>query len=125
MNKGKRKGRGAAAPATIVLLELLEQALPEQCRDERGAASNPAPTTGKAVLLGPSSPRQAGLQAVVLDLRTHPHHPLPGQPVVEVVVRLYAPLLLGRVRPGTEVTIGTKRAWGIAQMSDLFLVQID
>ena len=124
MNKGKRKGRGAAAPATIVLLELLEQALPEQCRDKRGAASNPAPMAN-AVLAGPSSPCQAGLQAVVLDLRTHPHHPLPGQPVVEVVVRLYAPLLLGRVRPGTEVTIGTKRAWGIAQMSDLFLVQID
>ena len=85
----------------------LEEALPEQCRDERGAASNPAPTNN-AVLVRPSSPCQAGFQAVVLDLRTHLHYPPPAKPVVEVVVHPYAPLLLGRVRPGTEVTIGTE-----------------
>src|SRR3712207_7213593 len=92
----------------MVVLEPLEQALPEQCRDERGAASNPAPTRN-AVLVGPSSPCQAGPQAVVLDLPAHLHHPLPGQPVVEVVVHPYAPLLLCRVCPGTEETIGTRQ----------------
>ena len=86
VDKGK-KGRSRYAPASMVLLEPLEEALPEQCRDERCAASNPA-LTGDAVLVGPSSSCQAGLQAVVLDLRTYPHHPLPGQPVVEVVVHL-------------------------------------
>jgi hypothetical protein len=72
VNKGmKRKGRSRYAPASMVVLEPLEEALPEQCRDERCAASNPA-LTGDAVLVGPSSSCQAGLQAVVLDLRTYP-----------------------------------------------------
>ena len=121
MNKGKEKGRGYYAPAPEVMLGPLEQALPEQSRDERGAAGDPAPA-GNALTIGPSGPRRAGIQAVVLDLFAHLRRPLPGQPMIEVLVHLLAPLLLGRVRPGTEATVAPRPVQGIAQMHRFFLV---
>src|SRR4028118_1849454 len=96
------------SPWAVALLESVEQALPEQRRDERGATGDPAPA-GNPVTVGPGGPGQAGIQAVMLDLFAHLRRPLPDQPVIEVLVHQPAPLLFGRVLPGTEATVVPKR----------------
>jgi hypothetical protein len=81
----------------------------EERRDERGPACDPTPAGG-AVLACPGGLRQAGIQAVVLDLAVYLRPALPGQPVIEVLVHLRAPFLCGRVRPGSIVTIASRQA---------------
>jgi hypothetical protein len=86
VNRGNKEGRGYYTPGPTVMLGPLEQAQPEQSRDERSPAGNPAPA-GSSVTVGSSNPRRAGIQAVVLDLFAHLRRPLPGQPVLLVTRR--------------------------------------